>query len=180
MQGVVYAPIPETRQLDHTRLGSGSGSFGGHQQGSGHLTISPSQSGQLGLTHSPQGSGQFGHSQGSGHLGMNPSQGSGHLGMNPSQGSGQLGANHNQGSGQLILGQLLGNTRSGSLTGAASWQGVGRGQYGGSRHLSGAGQARSESPFSSEQNQHFHGNGGGFWRQIHWITNLSLHAVGNL
>ena len=153
MQGVVYAPIPETRQLDHTRLGSGSGSFGGHQQGSGHLTISPSQSGQLGLTHSPQGSGQFGHSQGSGHLGMNPSQG-----------SGQLGANHNQGSGQLTLGQLLGNTRSGSLTGAASWQGLGGSQYGGSRHLSGAGQARPESPFSSEQNQHFQGNGGGFWR----------------
>ncbi|DBB00136.1 TPA: PSII 6.1 kDa protein, variant 2 [Trebouxia sp. C0004] len=142
----VYAPIPDNRHLDHG-LGLGSGSsFGSQHQGSGQLPISPSQgSGQL----------PIGFTQGSGHLPFSPSQ-SGQFGVSPRQ-SGQLSTSNSQGSGQL-LGQLLGQNRSGSLTGAASWQGAG--QIGGSPRLTGAGQiggdsltgqARSESPFALGQ-----------------------------
>ena len=152
----VYAPIPDNRHLDHG-LGLGSGSsFGSQHQGSGQLPISPSLgSGQL----------PIGFNQGSGHLPFSPSQ-SGQFGVSPRQ-SGQLSASNSQGSGQL-LGQLLGQNRSGSLTGAASWQGAG--QVRGSPHLTGAGQvggesltgqARSESPFALGQNtQPFQSNEG--------------------
>lgn len=139
----VYAPIPDNRHLDHG-LGIGSGSsFGSQHQGSGQLPISPSQgSGQL----------PIGFTQGSGHLPFSPTQ-SGQFGVSPRQ-SGHLSTSNSQGSGQLLA-QLLGQNRSGSLTGAASWQGAG--QVGGSPHLTGAGQvgsesltgqARSESPFA--------------------------------
>ena len=152
-----YAPIPENRQLDHSLgLGSGSGSFGQHGQGSGQLPIALGQgSGQLGMNPS-QGSGQFNISPSqSGQFGVSNSQ-SGHFGISPSQ-SGQLGFSSSQGSGQL-LGQALGQSRSGSLTAAAGYQGVG--QIGGSPHLSGAGQSRSQSPFSLQSNQQFQSNGG--------------------
>ena len=151
-----YAPIPDNRHLDHG-LGLGSGSsFGSQHQGSGQLPISPSQgSGQL----------PIGFNQGSGHLPFSPSQ-SGQFGVSPRQ-SGHLSTSNSQGSGQL-LGQLLGQNRSGSLTGAASWQGAG--QIGGSPHLTGAGQiggesltgqARSESPFALGQyTQPFQSNEG--------------------
>lgn len=152
----VYAAIPDNRHLDHG-LGLGSGSsFGSQHQGSGQLPISPSQgSGQL----------PIGFNQGSGHLPFSPSQ-SGQFGVSPRQ-SGHLSTSNSQGSGQL-LGQLLGQNRSGSLTGAASWQGAG--QIGGSPHLTGAGQivgesltgqARSESPFALGQyTQPFQSNEG--------------------
>jgi len=141
----VYAPIPDNRHLDHG-LGLGSGcSFGSQHQGSGQLPI--------------------GFNQGSGHLPFSPSQ-SGQFGVSPRQ-SGHLSTSNSQGSGQL-LGQLLGQNRSGSLTGAASWQGAG--QIGGSPHLTGAGQiggesltgqARSESPFAQGQySQPFQSNEG--------------------
>lgn len=174
----VYAPIPDNRHLDHG-LGLGSGSsFGSQHQGSGQLPISPSQ-----------GSGQLliGFNQGSGHLPFSPSQ-SGQFGVSPRQ-SGQLSASNSQGSGQL-LGQLLGQNRSGSLTGAASWQGAG--QVRGSPHLTGAGQvggesltgqARSESPFALGQyTQPFQSNEGEHspcshlhLATVHVVLKLTLH-----
>ena len=88
-----YAPIPESRHLDHG-LGLGSGSS--HHQGSGSLGGSMHLSG-LGLS---QGSGH----QGSGNLGLDHSQGSEQfsgqlLGPNPS-GSGASGWPGSGGQGQ--------------------------------------------------------------------------------